>query len=394
MHLRNAMIDGNGNVYGEGRITFPPSPSRLFRRPSFRPPEADLVQVKIVSSRSLSFTSSRAIRDPGTGYLTPDITGPRVFIPQGLGSLLIMALAKSYPANPITFALDAAGQLSTVSEANPIRQGLSDWRGSVTYAEGALRVHISAALRSLPPIYSFDELEDPWPVDDKVPGRVDVELELDPITSFARFGGYWKALSQEREREPSSVVRTSVDDMRLESAPLGFHQRIYGLTKDELYVGIHEVVEQWNSLSLSAPSAESRFTSGLIAGYSHPFPRITFEGVNLDVVVGGMWATRNFGMALTSGRIGYIEWSGGSPDGPGSTSKLLEASLNFELTKDGLELSYSALPESSGRGALLGEITIPWEVLIIRSPLFLRHREKLLAGKPQSICNKGTEWDS
>ncbi|POH67806.1 MULTISPECIES: hypothetical protein [Cryobacterium] len=377
------MIDADGNVYGQGRITFPPSPARLFRTPSFRTPEADLVQVTITSSRSLSFTSSRAIRDPVTGYLTTDITGPRIFIPQGLGSLLITALAQSYPANPITFALDAAGQLSTVSEANRVRQGLSDWRGSVTYAEGALTLHVSAALRSLPPIYSFDELEDPWPVDDTVPGRVDVEFEMDAITSVARFGGYWKALSQEREREPSSVVRTSVDAMRLESAPFGFHQRIYGLTKDDLYVGIYEVADLWNSLSLSAPSAEPRFASGLIVGYNHPFPRITFEGVNLDVVVGSMWATRNFGLTLTSGRIGYIEWSGGGSDGPGSTSKLLEASLNFELTMDGLVLSYSALPESSARGALIGEITIPWEVLTIRSPLFVRHREKLLAGKPQ-----------
>jgi hypothetical protein len=382
MQLRNAMIDADGNIYGQGRITFPPSPARLFRTPSFRTPEADLVQVKIASSRSLSFTSTRAIRDPVTGYLTPDITGPRMFIPQGLGSLLIMALAKSYPANPITFALDAAGQLSTVSEANQIRQGLSDWRGSVTYAEGALTVHMSAALRSLPPIYSWDELEDPWPVDDKVPGRVDVEFELDAITAVARFGGYWKALSQEREREPSSVVRTSVDAMRLESAPIGFNQRIYGLTKDDLHVGMYEAVH-WNSLSLSAPSAESRFTSGFIAGYNHPFPRITFEGVNLDVVVGSMWATRNFGLTITSGRVGYIEWSGGGSDGPGRTSKLLEASLNFELTIDGLVLSYSALPESSARGALLGEVTIPWEVLIVRSPLFVRHREQLLAGRPQ-----------
>jgi hypothetical protein len=378
MHLRNAMIDADGNIYGEGRITFPPSPDG-----SFSTTGADLVQVKIASQRSLSFTSSRAIRDPVTGYLTPDITGPRISIPQGLGSLLSMALAQSYPANPITFALDAAGQLSTASEANRIRQGLSDWRGSVTYAEGALTVHVSAALRSLPPIYSFDEFEDPWLVVDEVPGRVDVEFELDAITSVARFGGYWKVFPEEREPEPSSVVRTSVDAMRLESAPIGFHHRIYGVTKDDLYVGIYEVAELWNSLTLSAPSAESRFTSGLIVGYNHPFPRITFEGVNLGIVAGSMWATRNFGLTLTSGKIGYIEWSGGGSDGPGSRSKLLEASLNFELTIDGLVLSYSALPESSSRGALLGEVTIPWEALIIRSPLFVRHREMLMAGQPQ-----------
>jgi hypothetical protein len=372
------MIDADGNIYGQGRITFPPSPSR-----SFSTPEADLVQVKIAFSRPLlSFTSSRAIRDPDTGYLTPDITGPRIFIPQGLGSLLITALAQGYPANPITFALDAAGQLSTASEGNQIRQGLSDWRGSVTYAESALTVHISAALRSLPPIYSWDQLEDPWPVDDEVPGRVDVEFELDAITSVARFCGYWKALSQERERERSAVVRTSVDAMRLESAPIGFNRRIYGVTKDDLYVDIHEVVEAWHALSLSAPSAESRFTSGLMVEDNH-FPRITFAGVNLDVVVGSMWTTRSFGLTIASGQIGHVEWSGGSPDGPGDASKLLEASLNFELTMDGLVLSYSALPESSTRGALLGVITIPWEVLIIRSPLFVRHREKLLAGKPQ-----------
>ena len=372
------MIDADGNIYGEGRIIYPPSPDG-----SFSTPVGDLVQVKIAFSRSLlSFTSSRAIRDPDTGYLTPDLTGPRIVVPQGLESLLIMALAQSYPANPITFALDAAGQLSTASEANRIRQGLSDWRGSVTYAEGALTVHISAALRSLPPIYSFDKLEDPWLVDDEVPGRVDVEFELDAITSVARFGSYWKALSQELEREPSSVVRTSVDAMRLESAPIGDLRRIYGVTKDDLYVGIYEVVEPWYSLTLYAPRAQSRFTSGLMIEDSR-FPRITFEGVNLDVVVGSMWATRNFGLTIASGQIGCIEWSGGGSDGPGSTSKLLEASLYFELTMDGLVLSYSALPESSARGALLGEITIPWEVLIIRSPLFVRHREKLLAGNPQ-----------
>ena len=44
---------------------------------------------------------------------------------------------------------------------------------------------------------------------------------------------------------------------------------------------------------------------------------------SLDVVVESMWATRNFGLTITSGKIGDIEWSGGGSDGPVNTSKLL-----------------------------------------------------------------------
>jgi hypothetical protein len=376
MHLRDAMIDAEGNIYGEGRITFPPDPAGVFSAP-----QGGLVQVNTAGRGSLRFMASHETRETTTGYLRPDTTGPQISLPQGLASLLSEALALSPPANPITFALDSAGRLSTISETDPIRQGLSDWRGSVTYADDALTVRVSAALRSLPTIRSWDELEDPWRADGEEPDRIDVEFRLDAITSVARFGGYWKALAEEREREQVPFVRTSLDAMSLASSPIGFNREIYGVTEDGLYAGIHEVVGLWNSLTLSAPSAASRFTNGLVVG-DNRFPRITFEGVNLDVVVGGMWATRTFGLTITSGKIGRIEWSGGGSDGPGRTSNLLEARLEFELGMEGLTFSYSTTPDSTARQGLSGEIVIPWELLVIRSPLFTRHREKLLAGEP------------
>jgi hypothetical protein len=371
------MIDADGNIYGEGRITFPPDPAG-----SFSAPEADLVQVSIAGPNSLTFAPSRALRDPTTGYLAIDSTAPRISIPQGLGPLLLAAFGQSHPANPITFAFDAAGQLSNASETDRVRQGLSDWRGSVTYTDRALIVRVSAALRSQPPIHSWDGLEDPWQTDDEVPDRISIAFELDAMTSFARFRGYRGAFSGHREQELSPVVRTSLDAMRLESAPIGLDRTIYGVTKSGLYVAVHEVDGLWNSMTLSASSAEYRSTNGLLMGDSR-FPRITFRGVNLNVVAGGLWATRSFSLTLTNGRIGLIEWSAGSSEGPGRSTNLLEASLNFELTVDGLVMSYSTRPESSAPGTLPGELTIPWEVLIVRSPLFAKQRENLSVGKPQ-----------
>jgi hypothetical protein len=131
MHLRDAMIDAEGNIYGEGRITFPPDPAGVFNAP-----QGGLVQVNTAGRGSLRFMASHETRETTTGYLRPDTTGPQISLPQGLASLLSEALALSPPANPITFALDAAGRLSTISETDPIRQGLSDWRGSVTFAAG------------------------------------------------------------------------------------------------------------------------------------------------------------------------------------------------------------------------------------------------------------------
>jgi hypothetical protein len=105
------------------------------------------------------------------------------------------------------------------------------------------------------------------------------------------------------------------------------------------------------------------------------WPRITFQGIDLGVVASSMWSNRSFALRLTGRNVGSVQYTSDSADGPGERSQLLDASLQFDLTEHGLEFDYTAQPD--GAGAIAGSVTLPWEVLSIRSPLFVRHSASL-----------------
>ena len=408
VHLRDAMIDNEGNVFGDGLIAYPPDPTGVFTNP-----EAGMVRVAFRGSRIVEFSSCPARRDPITGYLTAEPVGVRVEIPDDLARILARAIRATPRLSPFTFALDEEGMMYADSGHEASRQGLSDWRGSVSYADTGFRVELSAALRSVLPIPVHRPVDDPWPADADVTSRVSVEFWLDAMTAVVRFGGISKALSERPEPVPSRFVRTSLDAMRLDTAPLGFNGAFSGVTADSKWVSIYNSAhtDVQSSLYIDAPSVLHRYECGLMTP-SNRFPRIMFNGIDLDMVGANMMWTRNFGLTLTSNDPGSIRWDWGSPDGLGASSRFQEASLDFELTIDGLVFSYSALPIKSWSEAqadslraqgvpsaivrdiqsrldrsgqrpyaarlVVGTITIPWEVLILRSMWFGRHREGLL----------------
>lgn len=407
MHLRDAMIDNEGNVFGDGLIAYPPDPTGVFTSP-----KAGMVRVTFRGSRIVEFSACRAHRDPITGYLTAEPVRVRVQIPDDLARILARAIRATPRLSPFTFALDEEGMMYADSGHEAFRQGLSDWRGSVSYADTGFRVKLSAALRSVLPVPVHRPVDDPWPADADPTSRVSVEFWLDAMTAVVRFGGISNALSEKREPLPSRVVRTSLDAMRLDAAPLGFNGAFWGITADNKWVSIYNSAhtDVQSSLYIDTPSVEHRYECGLMTP-SNRFPRIMFNGIDLDMVGANMRSTRNFGLTLTSNDPGSIHWDSWSTDGPGASSGLLWASLEFELTIDGLVFSYSALPIKSWSEAqadslraqgvpsavvrdiqsrsdysshrlneawLVGTITIPWEVLILRSMWFGRHREALL----------------
>jgi len=89
-----------------------------------------------------------------------------------------------------------------------------------------------------------------------------------------------------------------------------------------------------------------------------------------------MWSTRSFALRLTGGNVGSVQYTSDSADGPGDRRHLSGADLSFELTERGLEFTYTAQPEGAA-GAMAGRVTLPWEVISVRSPLFVRHSTSL-----------------
>lgn len=394
MHLRDALIDADGNPYARGSIRLPPDPRGVFRQPSAK-------FIRIGGSQSGNpgyFTSCNTVRDPISGYLAGESFGVSFDLPLGVSATLGKALARG-AFNPVTFALDEASYLRSGPEENAGHQGLSDWRGRVRQVDDDIVVSLSAALRTLPVKHSFGaKAVDAWPMKKGIPQRIEIEFRVNEITRVVSFGAFAKSLSDVDTGAPTPVIRTSLNAMRLTETPLGMVTSKYAITDDGQWVSVYETSGAFRKMSIDAPGTQPRHRSGLWTS-DNRFPRIEFAGIDLDVVAQNMWSQRKFRMAVSDCKAGHVEYASSGYEGPKPHSDILQTILEFELTLDGLVFIYSAQAEKTYREALQdaspgservaptedhwlrGKITFPWEILILRSPLFVRHKKSLLEGK-------------
>jgi len=371
MHLRDAMLDDSGNAYAVGHISFPDSVGGEFRAVS-----APLVKLRFDAQGGLSLSPSNAQRNPKNHYLSDDEIPLRVSLPLAVANFLSEILRQIRERTPTSFSIDAQGGLATGRAESTLRQGLTRWEGTVTVlADDVVRVELSAALRSDPKPEWQKTQTDFWGVGDDEPPRLTASFEIDVVTRVVRVGGYSTLLPQLPRSRRETVVPSTLRSMNLETTPIAFHDQLYGITDDGQLVSFYEAFGKFRYLSIDAPGPDVRLANGFVE-MSNRFPRIRFTGIDLDVVSKAMWRKLRFEVELTDGEAGEVQYSAGAPDYHPEIRTVTRASLEFELTDSGLVFNYSVKPE--GAALLSGKITIPWEVLIVRSPLFGNHRHTLL----------------
>lgn len=368
VHLRDAMVDARGDLYAVGRIEFPPDPGGLLR-----PMQAGLVRIRFADSGAMEVTASHAGRDPHSGYLAAEREGPTLHVPSAIGTLVADVLRFGHHRNPVEFELDLAGALSLDTDGVLTRQGVSRWRGRIRPIEGDMvAVELSAVLSSLPDD-ALDRLgAQPWPRDPSAP-RVEASFTMDAVTRVVGLGAHSNELP-DLPWAPGDVDTGTLGSMRLESTPIGSVGQMWGRSDDGRAVEVYQSRRPLLQLTLHAPVPARRTAAGLMV-YEGAFPRVTFVGIDLDVVARAMWSTRAFGVTLTGGEVGSLELFGGR-EAFDAHRRLTEAHLDFELTTAGLHLSYTA--DVDGGEGLAGAVTLPWEVLVLKSRLFVRHQDALI----------------
>lgn len=379
LHLRNAKVDEDGDIYATGRMTLPPDPGGLFPLVA-----SDQLKLHAEHPAWLTLTPSVVERDETTRFLSSTAAGPALQLPPLIGRLINEAL-KWGAKNPVHVTLDDGGVLRAKGEDyKNANQHLSDWRIEICEVESVLTVRLSAALRAVQPAeprHTFEHTrEDFWPGDE--PPRLSVELSVDPLTQAARYGKYSKLLTSDTHPEPTRSPRTHLGALRLEHAPIGvFLHTIYGVS-DEGYWEAFFASE--NTILFHGGGFPKRRLDGLMADWGNIWPRYWFWGVDMETVEKLTKSSPSVTITLSDGWFGEVEFSGGPEP---TKARMVKGELSFEVTLDGLVVSYRALfsdpyrvkpPEPEWHG---GKLTLPWEVLILRYPHFLRHRKKILDRK-------------
>jgi len=364
VHLHDALIDAQGRAYAPGQFDLPASPDGAYSRVSGR-----LVQLRSESGL-LVLAAARARRELRSGYLVGTSSSPLIYVNAAVSDILKDAL-RFGERRTSTFSFDARGTLRDPAGRTNI-QDLSDWRGRVeSLGEDSVRIELSAALRPAPALDAVPSTHQHWNAGGVDSMRLRVVFSMDAATRVVAMRAHSNALPGMPLSKAAPIPRSTIDTMRLKSTPIGSGGSLFGVTDDGRSVGLYE---GGSAFVIHAPGPARRRASGLLEDENR-FPRIWFEGVDLDLVARSLRRGLTFTVAISGSSAGEVDFTGGGSDGPGHSEALVQSLCEFELTADGLVVAYEAQPERAA--PLRGRFTVPWEVLIIRSSLFVRHQDKV-----------------
>lgn len=374
MHLSAAKIDLDGCVVAEGDITFPSDQKQIFVAA-----QTNTVRLRAVDGGWTELQACTALRDPQSGFLRCEGRGPFVQMPHPFGHAVFEALRRP-PRRASVLQCDIDGFLTLrVNEQKSYSQRLTDWSMEIDQlGSEELFFTATAKLRAKRPdeVYVWEKYENYWQEDTSAE-TLSLQFKVDPISRVAAFGGYSNAIGERGDRTITKARASALNDVRLSDAPVGFNNTVFGVDRRGQWVRFYETSKQseqgrFASMSFEQPVCAKRYESGLMESGDYSWPRVTFRGLDLGLVRASMIGTTRFSLLLPKGFSGQLYWGG--PDGH-RNEKPMEARLSFELTMRGLEIGYEALFDPSPReGALVGELTLPWEVLILRYPEFLSLR--------------------
>lgn len=366
MHLRDAMIGTEGQVYGRGRLSFP----GMDRITS----EATTIEVSGDESAAQFFTAASADRDQQSGYLTSDGEGATLRLPVGVGSLIGNVLHSARSA-PLSLSVDAPGGVRLPGGGS--EYGVSDWRIEVTALAddaavdpGVVRIDLSAALRPHP---ADSGPRSEWP-SDVADSRLFLECSLDPATRALAYDSFSSTLYSDAPREaPSRSNQSTAASIRLAATPVGPNGDLFAWTDDGRLAKVSYFL---SFFGFCAPFRETRSSMGFVEGHDDPV-RVSLRGVNLEMVRDLLTRSRQTVVELISDDVGHVQYARDNADWFGESDRVVQAHLAFELRDEGLRLEYTIYPRE--HGPLSGAITLPWEILILRRWTGSYARSRVLA---------------
>jgi hypothetical protein len=325
--------------------------------------------MRLTVDDELIFAACDVVRDGVTGYLIAHSAGPELVIPDEASSVIRTVLVHAGRA-PLPFSTRSGGALINGEHI----QGLTDLFGSVqSFGEedadgGVVVVQLTASLRAGRKEQNY------WPAS-LVPEKVSLSFTIKPMERVVRFGAHSGALPGELVKARQSLP-SDLDSMRLADTLIGSLDRSYGRSDDGSLVALHTRHNGEPTLTLEFGLQEQRDRSGLIA-MRNGFPRIRFAPIDLDDIAERMGPDLRFAIELGESQSTNIDYTGGSPDGPGRSGHTSASRLDFEVVRAGLVVDWFARREGNS-SPLQGRVTVPWEVLVMRFPRFRRYRESLV----------------
>jgi hypothetical protein len=398
MNLNEARVDLDGMIVAEGSIRIPRDDKGLLNLT-----EHNSLRFSRLGS-TMDLWTIVAERDPASGFmLTRDGLGVWVSLPSALSTIINKALRSniSWPQHA-TFSDHEEGFLAFSKKSPMETQLLSDWILRVWTEEQTLRINISAALFANTPLSAAKkEKVGHWSLIKNIPQRMEIDFSIDAATRLAAFGFDSKTQSEvftntllspsvpQNVTDAGDPFGTTLTSLDLSSAPIDTLGNTYVKMRSGPWaiVYVHD-----QALNIFPTGSLQRRSNGFLLPEKNS-DKMSIYLSKIDFISVAKWMSEAPGHLVTvelkdNGWFGDLNQGRRLEDyNPRPRQLIRHAVLQFQITEHGLDFSYQLYvtdldvsgPEYKP-GWLEDVLFIPWELLLLRFPEFLRNRKAILKG--------------
>jgi hypothetical protein len=388
MHLREACIDLDGQISAEGRFVYPADDAG-----HFVPSSHQRVRIRMYG-KTLRLAEANAERDPVSKFLVSSETGPTMFLPATFSNLMLHAL-KFQPEGPLEARIvHQEGTFESIGNREiALVQPLSDWKLHIVAVDNTIKFTVSAALTSTRPIPEWQQKRTGnfWVAACSSHSRLAVEFSIDATTRTAAYGFWPSGISDQIDTVSIDPRHSTLSDVMLEQAPIGIAGEQFVIMKNEAGDGWASVSRSDHSLSISPEGTLKRHPNGFVVRHANEqrWPRIRLSGIDMDRIVDYVRdAAKTLTLKFDGGFFGSLDQHHSFYECYDILPRqnIRTAELNARLDLFGLHLAYRLYVEDlypavrgpHSSGWLQNEITFPWELLILRYPVLINDRARLL----------------
>jgi hypothetical protein len=267
------------------------------------------------------------------------------------------------------------------------RQLLSDWELEITSDGEALTFQISAALFATEPIHVWEkDYIGHWFVTNDTPPRIEIAFSIDLATRVAAFHAA-NITSETQATDSANPFISTLSTLTLATAPINTMGQVFGIMRK----GQWATLETENGRILITPHyAKKRLANGfLLCDTGHKPPSVSLSQLAIDTLLRPLWREpkRLVSLEMKDGTFGSLIQDRAFHEmyQPVPLQMIRNALLELRVDIKGLQLSYrlyvtdlDVSQKDYKADWLEDRLTIPWEIVILRFPELLWHRDALL----------------
>lgn len=407
MNLRDARVDLDGQVVAVGQFRYPMDDKGYF---VLQPHDRVRIDKRTDTVRPgcLRLAAATELRDPVSGFLIAQEKGVTVIVPEALSSNIRAALRHSPPRTLRVTLSEQSEGLRWHSEKNPEtvdnlrrqrlplsdpdsskRQLLSDWELEITCDGESLHFRLSAALFASEPVRAWEKnYIGHWSVTDGTPPRIEIAFAVDIATRVASFHAAHIA-SETQVADSPTPFGSTLKTLTLATAPIDTLGRMFAVSASGQWTSFET---ESGRISLTPHHAKKRLANGfLLCDTRNKVPSVSLTAVGIDSLLRPLWRERAVTLELRDGTFGFLIQDRAFHETfsqPAPRQMIEHVLLKLSVDIKGLQFSYRVYVtdlDVSQReyepGWLQDTLTIPWEIVILRFPELLWHRDALLKGQ-------------